>query len=378
MANKKFLIIYILLTAFIIITFSGVYVDGQISTPSEVQQKLAEVSGEEKEILGQLFAIIQEIEAMERQEEEVMLDIEVLNEDIAQIEEVIEEEMKLYEEKQEKLKTIVKSYQRGGTVSYLKIILESDSISSLIRRINTIRHINYSMEQFLSRLEQSKDKLLAEKATLDKKLRSVEQKQQQVQLAIDSNLKSKEEIEEILLSMGEKRDYYQNYLNIIHKTWDGMKPALLETMKQFANIIQNTKMPKESLKRTITLSGIKGAIDEKVFNDVIKNSSFAGATFNFHTDRVEMVLKEKNLVLIGEFQIIDEHILKFQAKEGTFYGWPLETSAVEDLFKEQPMALSLKKLVGNNKIKSVQVEEGYIELLVKPVLFQNPPSLPNT
>lgn len=368
--NGQLLITYILIIIFVVITFFLAVVDGQVSSPVEIQQKLLEISSEEREILEQLFTLIQEIETMERQKEKITVDIEVLNEQINELEKTILKETKLYKEKQEALKAVLESYQRSGAVSYLKIILESDSLSTLLRRINILRDFTYNMGQLLDELEHSKEKLSKEKTTLAEKFKEIEEKQKKLDISIANNLRRKNDIEEILSSMGEVREYYQNCLNNIYTMWDDLKLILSEAKKEFSRIIERDDLPEEALKTTFTFSGIKGSMDEKTFNDIIaKHSSFIEVLFHFNLDKVEMVIPEKNLTLFGQFKILDEHILKFEIEEGNFYGLSLETNTIEELFGEWSMSLNLEPLIGNSKIKSIKVLNGYIELSVIPALF---------
>ncbi len=368
--SSKFLITCVMVIIFIVITFFLAIVDGQTGSSTEIQQKLLEISGEEKEVLEQLFTLIQEIETLERQKEKIIADIEVLNEQIAELEKTVSEETKLYKEKQEALKAVLESYQRGGAVSYLKIILESDSLSALLRRINILRDFTHNMGQLLKGLEHSREKLLNEGIVLSEKFEEIENKQKKMEASIADNLKKKDEIEKILSSMGEAREYYQNNLNHIHAMWDDLKIILSETKKEFSRIIENEDLPEEALKITFTLSGIKGSMEEQTFNDIIAEySSFLEVLFHFNSDRVEMIIPEKNLTLFGQFEILDEHIIKFEIEGGNFYDLSLEADTIEELFSEWNMSLNFKPLIGNSKIKSIKVLDGYVELSIIPVLF---------
>jgi hypothetical protein len=91
--------------------------------------------------------------------------------------------------------------------------------------------------------------------------------------------------------------------------------------------------------------------------------------FAFHPGLVEISLPEKNLVLSGTFIILEGHTLKFQPKEGSFYGMPLEPGAIEELFSEGDLLLNLEPLLAGNSVNALEVKEGYLELINKLDLF---------
>lgn len=91
--------------------------------------------------------------------------------------------------------------------------------------------------------------------------------------------------------------------------------------------------------------------------------------FDFSPGKIEMKAPEKNLTLEGEFVIIDDQILKFEAENGSFYGMPLEKGTIDELFEEGYFILNLEPLIGKNVLKSVEIMDGYIELLVTLKLF---------
>lgn len=377
--NRQFLLIWILISILTIINLSSVVVDGQVSSmvmdgqaasSSEAREKLLNISEEEREVLEKLFTLIQEIERMEGEREEIIKDIDELDKQVIKLEKIVSEETKLYEEKQEDLKVVLRQYQRNGPSSYLKILLESDSLSILLRRINILKDLTHNMGQLLDEIEHSRQNLLMEKAMLAEKLKNIEKKQKQLDRSIASSLKLKDSMEETLWSMGEAREYYEGYLEDIDTMWEDLKLALVQIKKEFSTIIKKDNLPEEAIKMTLTLSGIKVSITEKTFNDIMaEHSSFTELLFRLKRDKVEIIVPEKNLILSGNFKVIGEHILKFEVEEGSFYGFPLEINTLEELFKEWNMALSLKPLIGNNKVRSIRILNGHVELSVLPVLF---------
>ena len=121
---------------------------------------------------------------------------------------------------------------------------------------------------------------------------------------------------------------------------------------------------------TYTFTSVKGTIDEKAFNKIIKGySRLPAMEIRFHPGQVEMELPEKNLVLKGAFVIEKGQILRFEAKAGTFYGMPLEPAAITELFREGYFGINLKPvLIGRSVVRSVEMTEENLELDIMPML----------
>lgn len=366
---KSFLV-YSLAIAFVLMIFYTSMFAEQPEPFLKIQEKLAGISEEERKILQNLFAQVQEIEALERQEAEIAREIKTINRDIESLEVKIEGEEIAYEKKREDLKLVLKSYQRKGPGSYLEIILDSDSLTTFLRRVNILRDLTRNTGALLELLEESRDKLAAEKAKLTEKLVLVEEKQKQLKESLTKKLQLKEEMEAYLASLKEERVFYQGYLADVQKMWEELKRLFPETAKEFSNIIEEGNLPVDALKISFSFFSIKGSIDEKTFNDIVAgHPKLPEMVFDFSPDRMEMKVPEKNLVLSGKFDILEEHILKFEVKEGNFYGMPLEPEAIEDLFREGDLVLDLKPLLGRNILHSVEIQDGNLELIIKPVLF---------
>ena len=342
----------------------------QEEPPVGIQEKLAEISDEEKNILQNLFTMVQELEVMESEEKNLTQEIDVIKQDIKDFELAIASEEINYSKKQEGLKMVLKSYQRMGPGSYIEIILNSDSLSTLLRRINTLRDLTRNTGVLLEQLEISKEKLSIDKSKLAEKLVLLEERQKQSREALSAKVKLKEEKEAYLASLKEEKNYYQNYIANLQQKLDELKPLLSQTAKEFSSIIADGNISEDTLKITVSLFSIKGTIEEKAFNDIIsKRASLSELKFAFHTDKAVISIPEKRLELSGVFVIKEDNILSFQPEEGSFYGMPLELRYIEELLNNSGLALNLKPLLDKNILKSIKLQEGYIELFVKPNLF---------
>lgn len=348
---------------------SGV-VNSQADPFLEIKEKLDGISVEEMEILQNLFILAQEIELLEVEEKKLAQEIEVLNKEIRDLEDTIAEGELAYARKKESLKQVLRSYQRMGPGSFLEIVLESDSLSTFLQRVNILRDLTRNTGELLEQLEESGEKLSKEKAGLSEKLSLAEENQKQSKETLAKKTELKSEKEAYLASLKGKREYYQEHLANIESVWGELKLLFTEAAKEFSRIIAEESLPADALKLTISFLEIRGAIEDKVINKVVsEHSNLPQMVFTFHTDEVEISLPEKNLILSGTFIIQGGHTLKFQAEKGSFYGMPLEPGILEELFSKGDLILDIEPLLAGNSVHSLKVKEGYLELIHKVNLF---------
>lgn len=307
---------------------------------------------------------------MEAEESALALDIDKINGEIKTLETAIAESELAYKEKQTNLEQVLKSYQRMGPGSYVEIVLDAEDLSTLLQRLNILRDLTYNTGELLDELEASGEKLAKEKERLAGRLVLLKQKQEQSKEAIAKKVKLKSEQEEYLASLKGEKEHYQEQLAGIQKVWGELKPLFTDAAKEFSQIVEEGGLPSDALRITFSLFDIKGAIDDKVINSVIsKKSKLTPINFTFHPGKVEISLPEKNLVLTGTFSIEDGRILKFQAQEGSFFGMPLASGSIKELFSDGDLVLNLEPLLAGNMIHSVEIKEGYLELVNKLNLF---------
>lgn len=337
---------------------------------SEIKEKLSGISEKEKEILQNLFILAQEIELMEAEEKELSLGIEVLNREIKTLETAIAEGELAYKKKRGNLEQVLKSYQRMGAGSYVEILLDSDSFGTFLQRMNILRELTRNTVELLDQLEASGKKLTGEKAALAGRLVQIKEKQAKSKEAIALKMKLKSEKEEYLASLKGEKEHYQEQLAGIQKMWTELKPLFADAAEEFSRIIEKGSLPNDALRVTFSFLDIRGAIDDKVINKVVsEQSKLTEMKFAFHPGKVDISLPEKNLVLSGTFVIQDGQILRFQAQEGSFFGMPLTSGSIEELFGEGDLVLNLEPLLAGNIIHSVEIKEGYLELINKLDLF---------
>lgn len=355
---------------FILMLICTSTVVAQVEPPTGVQETLTGITKEEKQVLQGLFTLAQEIEVMESAEKNLAKEIEQTNQELADLEMTIAEEEANYERNQDALKSVYKIYQKMGPGSYLEIMMDSDNLSTFLRRLNTFRDLTRNTGRLLEKLELSKSKLAAEKVKLSEKLVQIKESQVQSKEALAKKLKLKEEKEAYLAALKDKSTLYQEYLTSLQTMVTDLKALLSKSAKELAKIIADGSLPRDTIKITFSIFNIKGTIDEKTFNEIIsKQPNLSKLVFAFNEDEIEISIPEKNLVLTGDFVIQEENKLSFRAEKGSFYGMPLEPEYIEELLGEGELVLDLKPLLGKNILQAIRLKDGTIELNIKPNLF---------
>ncbi|HOR86582.1 MAG TPA: hypothetical protein PLL98_08850 [Bacillota bacterium] len=355
---------------FILAMISSVTIGVRADPFLEVKAKLNGISEEEREILQGLFTLAQEIELLEAEEKELAQEIESTKKEIEKLEAAIAERERAYEKKKESLKGVLQSYQRMGPGSFLEIILDSDNLGEFLDRVNILRDLTHNTGELLNQLEESGKALINEKTMLSGKLFLVEEKQKQSRETLVKRNKLKTEKEEYLASLKGEKEYYKGYLAAIEGVWNELKPLVSDVAKGFNHIMEDVSLPADALKITISFPEIKASIEDTIINKIISEQpDFPDMVLAFHPGKAEIALPDKNLALSGTFTIIEGHILKFQAQEGSFFGMALEPGSIEELIGEGGLALNLKPLLAGNTIQDLNIKEGYLELISKLKLF---------
>lgn len=362
--NVLLFLIFFLLVAILMLPTNIVFgVEGPFA---EIREKMASLSEAEQESLQNLFISTQQIEELEKEAARMARDISIKNEEIEGLKVSIAEEEIAYSQTKEDLKQVLKSYQRMGTGTYLEIILNSDSLAMLLRRVNILRDLTRNTGKLMELLEDTQITLSTEKTNLAEKIRWLEENQQQLQASLTKKQQLREEQENYLASLKDKREYYQKNLADLQQNWDSVKTSIPAIIQELSKIIDEGNIPLEQLKITFNLTTIKGAIDEETFNNIISgNPLLPKIKFSFYPGRVEISMPDKELVLAGHFVIQEAHTIKFQVKEGSFYGIPLDPGAIEDLFLKGDLKFDLKLPMSNYILDSINTTEGSLELTIK-------------
>ncbi|KAB3536047.1 hypothetical protein F8154_04620 [Alkaliphilus pronyensis] len=368
--RKKLAIAFSLIFLITIMVISSAILISEAEPFDNVEEKLSGISEEEIKILHDLFFLTEVIKRAEEQEAETVKEIDALSYQIKDLELKIKAEEVKYISNKRALEEVLKSYQRRGAASYIEIILSSDSLAALLRRINVLRDLTKNTGELMVKLEDSKNRLDIEKKKLTESLNIVKEKQRQLASYLTTQKELMDELEGYLTQLEEEKEYYQERLHNMEIMWDKLKPLFTDTIKEFSRIIEEGSLPLDAVKTTFTLSGIKGSIDDETLNSIFDEySNLPKMEFEFLPNEVKVNMPNSNLTLMGKFVIHQGNVLRFQVESGEFYGVPLKEVSLEGLFKEDYLEIDLKPLIGKNIIREIEIKEGYIEILARLVLF---------
>lgn len=371
---KKFL--SLILIFMLIFTFTFSYstslpsVEG-ISGTENVKENLEDLTKEEKQILEELFIIVQDIKEMEDIERKTSIEIDELKIDIVRLEVQIREKELQYEDSLSIMEEILKNHQRNGSISYLEMILSSDSLQTLLRRVNLIREISRSTEGLLVKLEEAKQELIEDKETLQASLDQVEERQRQVQEAIKSKNILRNNLETRLTSLKEDKARFEEYLNRLENSWSEIKPVFTETINMLTRMIEDGNIPSDTIDISFSLTGVRGIIKEESLDDILLSQIFpTQVEIKLKKDKLELIMPDINIFMTGSLEILEgRQSLRFNMEEGAFLDMKLEKSAMEELFSFGYLEFNFRKLLEKSTIRAVNINEDHLELLINPVLF---------
>lgn len=367
--KKICLLISIILITITIIP-SIIKADEEESSIESIEEKLLSITEDEKEILEYLFLQVQEIEALEREETRLNEEIEKMKKEIENLEDRITNEELSYDNYKHILKEVLKTYQRMGPGSYIEIILSSNSMGDLFKRINTLRDLTKGTGKLLETLDRSLLRLDIEKQDLTKRLELIENKKIILREAIDKKALVIKAKEEYLISLLDDREYFLERLDIMNSFMNELKMLIAELSIEFTKLIENANFPEDAIKLDFTLSGMKGSINEDVFNMIIsEHKGFPEMYFKFKPGKIQLEIPEKNVYFLGEFVVVDGKYLRYEITEGSIYDMKLEKSSIDDLFSSGEFILNLEPLIDRNTIKSIESKNGYIDLMIGIKLF---------
>ena len=362
---KSFLIIAVMFMAVLGFTTSLVYGQGDFAL--ENKGKMNNLINLQTETLQKLFAQKQKIDAMGKEEAKIAKDIETLTGQITALQRAISEEEIAYNQKKEDLKQLLQSYQKIGPGSYLEIILDSSDLTDFLRRLNILRNITRNTDKLMQKLQSIKEKQEADQTKLSGTLTSLKGKQAEFAEAVAKENLLKTDLEDQLASLLAEKDTYQQYLTELQNQWAELRTLFSTAVKEFSTLMEEGKLPPESFKVDVNFLSIKGSITDKALNEIIAgNLGLPQILFRFEEGNVEMSVTDKSLILKGTFVIQNGNALKFQVKEGSFYGIPLESEALKELFQNGELVINLTSLLRGFTLASVETMNGYLQIAISP------------
>ncbi|HAA25133.1 MAG TPA: hypothetical protein DCE11_03295 [Ruminiclostridium sp.] len=362
--------LFLLITLFTVFVFADTlprHAMGQVQPIMEIEQKLQGISDVEIKVMEELFTISQNIEELERSEEQTRQEIEILKSEIARLENEIAEKQSGYNRQLDVLERFLVGYQRRGPVSFLETIIKSKNLTDFVQSLNMLRELSRNTVLLLDELEKSQKELALEKDNLAEYGKRLDESMIQLQVAIAEMHRLKEEQESILVSLADSREIYQNELIKLQQMWDELKILFSEILVRFAGIFERGEFPVEALNLRLDFPRLSGTIYAQTLNDVLENQpEIPRMVFYFTPDEIIVEVPDKHLVLIGEFSVIDKSILKLEVTRGSFFQMPLTESSINELFRNGPIVIDFKELMGDVVVESVEFFDGYLDFVIAP------------
>ncbi len=360
----------LLLSWVLLLNTMSVPIQAEVDTVVEVEENLLKISEEEQKVVDVLYKLEQEIQKAERDAGITRQNIEDTRVMIGNTQAKIEEEVRSFAKNKEVLGILLKSYQKRGPGSTIEVILASENLRDLLRRLNILRDLTSNTSDLLNEIDHNKKTLEEEQTALKTQVMTLEEEQHRLEVVLEEKRAVKEEQETYLSSLLEERAYYEDILNEITLAWEALKPLFLEASDGFTDLAVRGALPPEALELRFTLAGAEASISATNFNKAVSdNALIPDMLFTFKPGEIELSIPESRLILNGNFVIYEKNVLVFEAESGSFYDVPLEQSAIDELFDRGKLTLDLNILTGDNQIKGVKSVEEKLVLSIKVKLF---------
>jgi peptidoglycan hydrolase CwlO-like protein len=365
---------YKILLCFIIILLLPTHAAGEVVPITELQDKLDNISEEEKTVLTELFSLEQDMAALEADELKITDEIAHLQKSIKQLENSIEEKQSDYDRQCEILKKVLVNYQRRGPASYLEILLQAEDLSSFIKSLNIIKDISHNTSELLEALKKGQKELKDKKYGLEKDYALLEQKQTILAQDLHKKQLLQQQKKEYLASLKQDSEHYQEKLEMVSSMWEDCTKLFPDISKEITDIIGAGNFTLEDLHIKYGFLNIAGYIEEETFNSILTdNTKLPKTIFRFEEGKVVIEVPEERLLLKGNFHITGDSAVSFEAEEGYFYDLPLEKASIDEIFKNGPLIINFELIADNViaidfKITDVECQDGTLNFIIIPQL----------
>lgn len=161
----------------------------------------------QQQILDQIQALNAEIDKTNSNIKKVQADIRVTNEEIKKLEASIEELLYKIEERDLLLQERARAIQAGGSVSYLDVLLGSNSFVDFIDRFSAVNALLEADRQIIQDQKDDKQKLEEQKQSVEEKRKNLEDKKaelERLKASLDSQKTEKNKLVDQLEKEQEK------------------------------------------------------------------------------------------------------------------------------------------------------------------------------
>lgn len=354
--RKRSRILIILAAA--VLAVAPLKASGEVAPITEVEDKLTNITEEERKVLEELFALSQEISALETQEESINTEIDDLEVKIKALDQDIEAKQLDYNLRLKVLEQVLVNYQQNGPASYLEILLRADNLSDFIKSLNIIKDISHNVNQLLTTLKTDKQVLEEERDQLADNTAQLELRKQDLAATITEKEKVKKEQENYLTSLQTDKTFYQEKLNYLSKLWEECRSLFPSVSEEITSIIGAGYFTLEDLHLDSGFFTMTGYIAGNSFNQILSdNSTITQTIFRFEEDQVVIEVPEEHLILKGNFVIAGKSAIRYEVTEGTFYDMPLEEASIAELFAKGPLLIDFDTISGDMVIVDFELTD---------------------
>ena len=345
---------------------------GEVSSITDVEDKINGISKEEKEALDKLFSMEQEITGTQKEKSDISKELKQLRQSYNILSQQITQMQEDYDSQLSVLQQVLIGYEREGPVSYINTLLRSGDLKTFVRSVNMLRDLTGNVDHLLNTLEDKKETLKQKRKEQSEQLGILNEKQEELVQELIQLTTLKEEQETYLVTLKGERDKYQQKLDEVISTWESVKGFFGGFVIEFTKAMNSGDITLDDLSLSYNFITLSGNITEDRLNAVMKDNIDADIQFHFHENEVVLMIPELFLTLQGKFIISGDTGLLFEPTNGTFYDLPLEMSSIDELFKDSPLLLDFKELMGksinmNFNLKKVELNEGVLKFDVVPV-----------
>lgn len=367
------------LAFFILLLFSGLLafnlvapiVSSAVESPQEeVRQQLEALTEEEKQVLEDLFALSQDIDDLQRQQDQLEIDLAAAEDRVLIVVDEIEAQELLFENQRDVLGEVLKSYQRRGPGSTLEIILSSRDFSDLIQRINLLRELTRNTGNLLDELNTKLEKLEAERMALQMLLETVEEQREALAQVLADNLALRDQLENRLEALEEERAQFEGQLTSLNQAWRDVNRVFSQFADEFGRLAESGGLPQNAITLSFSLTGVKGTLREEALNQAFRDAAgIEGVYLRFRPGSILVEIPDSRFELYGTFDIKEGTILQFIPEEGTFYDIQLTDSSLRELFLEGVLEMDLVPVLEGYTLRMVRVTDGALELYTQSPFF---------
>ena len=227
--KKRFLILSLIFTMAMtqVVPVAAAREDDVQAEKAETQSKLSAAESKESELEDQKNALLNEIDSIDQNLVQVMAQIDILNGEITDKESAIgqtKEDLAVAEANRDKQyedmkKRIQYLYENGGSNAWAQMLLESDSITGLLRKAEytakMYQHDRDELKKMKETVQEVTDlgnQLAQEKAELEEMKQAQEQQQASLQSALDEKKATASDYETQIANVRAQADEYRSLI----------------------------------------------------------------------------------------------------------------------------------------------------------------------